>query len=70
MARTPTVAADGLALGYGSEPVLGGVRFEAGPGALVCVLGPNGGGKTNLFRVLVEDLRQLTVALTMTVSPD
>ena len=65
MAAAPAVAVNGLALGYGREPVLRDVDFEAGPGASVCVLGPNGGGKTTLFRALVNDLRPLagTVAL-------
>ena len=65
MAAAPAVAVNGLALGYGREPVLRDVDFEAGRGASVCVLGPNGGGKTTLFRALVNDLRPLagTVAL-------
>lgn len=65
----PTVAADGLALGYGADAVLDDVRFDAGPGALVCVLGPNGGGKTTLFRALVGDLRPLAGALTTAGPP-
>ena len=53
----PAVAARGLALSYGGDPVLDGVDFEASPGAALCVLGPNGGGKTTLFRALMGDLR-------------
>jgi ABC-type Mn2+/Zn2+ transport system ATPase subunit len=56
----PTVAAAGLALGYGRAPVLREVEFEAGRGTAVCVLGPNGGGKTTLFRALVGQLRPLS----------
>jgi ABC-type Mn2+/Zn2+ transport system ATPase subunit len=55
----PAVRADGLAAGYGGEPVLRGVSFAAGPGRSICVLGPNGGGKTTLFRVLIGELRPL-----------
>jgi ABC-type Mn2+/Zn2+ transport system ATPase subunit len=65
MASAPAVAADGLTLGYGGEPVLWDVRFEAPRGAALCVLGPNGGGKTTLFRALVGDLRPMAGTLTL-----
>jgi len=45
-----------LAAGYGGEPVLEHVDFAATAGQSVCVLGPNGGGKTTLFRVLLGEL--------------
>jgi ABC-type Mn2+/Zn2+ transport system ATPase subunit len=51
------VRADGLAAGYGGEAVLREVSFAVEPGRSVCVLGPNGGGKTTLFRVLLGELR-------------
>jgi ABC-type Mn2+/Zn2+ transport system ATPase subunit len=50
------VHVDQLAAGYGGEPVLEHVTFDAEPGQSVCVLGPNGGGKTTLFRVLLGQL--------------
>jgi manganese/iron transport system ATP-binding protein/manganese/zinc/iron transport system ATP- binding protein len=50
------VRADGLAAGYGGEAVLTEVAFAVEPGRSVCVLGPNGGGKTTLFRVLLGEL--------------
>ena len=50
------VRVDGLAAGYGGEPALEHVSFEAEAGQSVCVLGPNGGGKTTLFRVLLGEL--------------
>jgi ABC-type cobalamin/Fe3+-siderophores transport system ATPase subunit len=49
----PTVLAEDLAAGYGGRPVLRDVSFGAEPGQTVCVLGPNGGGKTTLFRALI-----------------
>jgi ABC-type Mn2+/Zn2+ transport system ATPase subunit len=52
----PAVAAESLAAGYGGEPVLRGVTFAVEAGRTVCVLGPNGGGKTTLFRVLVGEI--------------
>jgi ABC-type Mn2+/Zn2+ transport system ATPase subunit len=50
------VAAEGLAVGYGGAPVLRDVTFAVGPGERVAVLGPNGGGKTTLFRALLGEL--------------
>jgi ABC-type Mn2+/Zn2+ transport system ATPase subunit len=53
------VMADGLSAGYGGRPVLHDVSFAADPGQTVCVLGPNGGGKTTLFRALMGELEPL-----------
>jgi ABC-type Mn2+/Zn2+ transport system ATPase subunit len=50
------VSATGLAVGYGGPPVLGEVDFAVRAGESVCVLGPNGGGKTTLFRALLGEL--------------
>ena len=50
------VLVEQLGAGYGGEPVLEHVSFEARAGQSVCVLGPNGGGKTTLFRVLLGEL--------------
>ena len=60
VSRAPAVAATDLSLAYGREPVLEDVCFEARAGTALCVLGPNGGGKTTLFRALMGDLRPLT----------
>jgi manganese/iron transport system ATP-binding protein/manganese/zinc/iron transport system ATP- binding protein len=53
---TSPLAATGVAVGYGGAPVLTGVTFSAEAGTSVCVLGPNGGGKTTLFRALMGQL--------------
>ena len=39
-----------LHVGYGHVPVLRGVSFTAAPGEVVVLFGPNGCGKTTLFR--------------------
>ena len=69
MTLAAAVAADGLTLGYGGEPVLRDVSFEAPAGAALCVLGPNGGGKTTLFRALVGDLRPVAGTLALAGPP-
>jgi ABC-type Mn2+/Zn2+ transport system ATPase subunit len=50
------VAARGLDAGYGAHTVLRAVDFEVDSGRTLCVLGPNGGGKTTLFRALLGEL--------------
>src|SRR5438309_453876 len=49
----------GLAAGYGGPPVIEDVTFELEQGERIGVLGPNGGGKSTLFRVLLGELRPL-----------
>jgi ABC-type Mn2+/Zn2+ transport system ATPase subunit len=57
---TATVVAEGLATGYGGDEVLHAVTFSAEAGESLCVLGPNGGGKTTLFRALLGELPALS----------
>ena len=56
----------GLGGGYApGADVLTGVDFALEPGTIAAVLGPNGGGKTTLFRALLDELpeRRGTVEL-------
>jgi ABC-type Mn2+/Zn2+ transport system ATPase subunit len=54
----PAVLVENLSAGYGGgPPVLRDVSFAVEPGRTVCVLGPNGGGKTTLFRALLGELQ-------------
>ncbi|MBJ7348646.1 MAG: ATP-binding cassette domain-containing protein, partial [Thermoleophilaceae bacterium] len=51
------VFADGVSVSYdGTNAVLTDVDFDARGGELVVLLGPNGGGKTTLFRALSGDV--------------
>jgi ABC-type Mn2+/Zn2+ transport system ATPase subunit len=50
------IAVSGLRAGYGAAVVLEHVDFELRRGERMAVLGPNGGGKSTLFRVLLGEL--------------
>ena len=63
---TALVAADDLAVGYGGPPVLDDVTFEVRERERIAVLGPNGGGKTTLFRAILQELRPSHGTLTTT----
>ena len=59
----PLIEADGLAIGYGAEPVVTGVSFTLEPGRRLALLGPNGGGKTTILRAILGELRPMAGAL-------
>lgn len=44
---------ENLAFGYGRRLVGSGLDFTVEPGEVLCLLGPNGGGKTTLFKTLL-----------------
>jgi ABC-type Mn2+/Zn2+ transport system ATPase subunit len=48
-----------LAGGYGRLPAIEDVTFDVEAGQRVALLGPNGGGKTTLLRVLLGELRPM-----------
>ena len=48
-----TIRARGLACGYHGDPVLTDIGLDVRCGEVLCLLGPNGVGKTTLFRTLL-----------------
>ena len=66
-ARAPSgIEVNELSAAYGSPPVaLRHVTFTATAGQTVAVLGPNGGGKTTLFRALLGELAAVTGSTTV-----
>jgi ABC-type Mn2+/Zn2+ transport system ATPase subunit len=55
----PLIEAHHLTIGYDGTPALSEVSFAVEPGERVGVIGPNGGGKTTLFRAVLGELQPL-----------
>jgi len=53
----PVVRVEGLTHAYGRTLALGGVSFDVAPGEMFGLIGPDGAGKTTLFRILCTLLR-------------
>ena len=56
-AAVPVVQVRGLTHDFGERRALDGVEFSVGEGEIFGLLGPNGGGKTTLFRILATLIR-------------
>jgi iron complex transport system ATP-binding protein len=54
---TKTLEITDLSFSYGTRPILNDVNFDAGPGDLIALLGPNGVGKSTLFRCILGFLK-------------
>lgn len=52
--RDHTIRFDHVTFGYGSEPVLRDLSFEAPAGAMTAVVGPSGSGKTTITRLVAR----------------
>ncbi len=53
MSDEPVISLCGVAFSYGAAPVLEDVGFSVGPREAVCLVGPNGGGKTTLVKLIL-----------------
>ncbi len=52
---TVVIEADGLRKAFGDRVLIEGLSFSLPPGGIIGVLGPNGVGKTTLFKMIVGD---------------
>ncbi len=52
MSSSAAISVKGLSHRYGSRPALDNLEFDVTGGEIFGLLGPNGGGKTTLFRIL------------------
>jgi len=57
MIEQPVVEIKDLYYYYGGVPALESVNFTVGKKELVCLVGPNGGGKTTLLKIIIGLLR-------------
>lgn len=54
--RGPAIVFENVSLRLGGAQILEEVSFRIEPGALHCLVGPNGGGKTSLVRALLGQM--------------
>src|SRR5215207_3684345 len=54
---TALVDIERLDFGYARQPVLSGINLQVEPGTTLGLIGPNGGGKTTLIRLLMGAIR-------------
>lgn len=52
----PSISFDDVSLTLGNTEILKKLHFEISSGALHCIIGPNGGGKTSLLRSLLGQM--------------
>ena len=57
MNASPVIEISDVGFSYGSQPVLQDINLTVAPGDFIAMIGPNGGGKTTLLKVILGLLR-------------
>lgn len=65
MSNAPAIQVSGVDFRYDDTPVLEQVELALAPRALACVIGPNGGGKTTLLKLLLGLLKPQRGSITL-----
>jgi len=55
--NAPLVTVEDVSFAYNGEPVLQDVNLEINPGDFIAMIGPNGGGKTTLLKLILGLLK-------------
>lgn len=68
-AAAPAIAVQDVQFAYGERQALNGLTFSVNAGEIFGLLGPNGGGKSTLFRILstllpFNEAKQMSAGLT------
>lgn len=58
--KNSVVELENLCVGYGETVIINDINFSAEKGQLVCILGPNGIGKTTILRTLSGHLKPIS----------
>ncbi|MFI0435583.1 MAG: metal ABC transporter ATP-binding protein [Parachlamydiaceae bacterium] len=57
MNKSPIIELDNMTFSYPGHPVLKEVSFQVFPGEFIGIIGPNGGGKTTLLKLMLGFLK-------------
>lgn len=65
MSYSPVVVVDQVTFAYQQFPILRDVAFSVNPGEFIGIIGPNGGGKTTLLKLILGFLKPTTGKVTV-----
>ena len=57
--KNPLLQAESLDAGYGKEIIVGNASFSIREGEILCLIGPNGCGKSTILKTLVSQIQKL-----------